>query len=250
MIDEALTHDGFLGGRICVWQPATGYRSGNDPVLLAASCPAQSGDSVLELGCGVGVASLCLGMRVSGLTLTGVEREEAYAALARRNAAEAGIGLVVISADLTDLPEPVRQLSFDHVLANPPYFRAGAGSASDSSGREAGRREATPLRDWIDVARRRLRPKGWLTMIQQAERLPDCLQAMDGFGAITVLPLQPRTGRPAGRVLIRARKGARGAFRLLAPILIHESEHHDGDRDSYGAPVAAVLREGAALPWP
>jgi tRNA1Val (adenine37-N6)-methyltransferase len=83
---EDLTRDAFLGGRLHVWQPARGYRAGTDPVFLAAACPARSGEHVLELGCGVGVASLCLAARVEGLALTGVERQVDYAALARRNA--------------------------------------------------------------------------------------------------------------------------------------------------------------------
>ena len=62
-----------------------GYRAGVDPVLLAASVPARAGQSVLDLGCGAGVAALCLAARVPGL-LAGLEVQPAYAALARRNA--------------------------------------------------------------------------------------------------------------------------------------------------------------------
>ena len=58
---EELTDDGFLGQRLHILQPRQGYRAATDPVLLAAAVPAQSGQSVLELGCGAGVASLCLG---------------------------------------------------------------------------------------------------------------------------------------------------------------------------------------------
>ena len=81
---EALSQDGFLGGRLAIWQPRVGYRAAMDPVLLAAAVAARAGESVLELGCGVGVASLCLGSRVPGLALTGLELQPAYARLARR----------------------------------------------------------------------------------------------------------------------------------------------------------------------
>ena len=58
--------DDFLGGKLRVKQPKKGYRAGIDPVLLAASVNAHIGDNILDLGCGVGVASLCLHIEFLG----------------------------------------------------------------------------------------------------------------------------------------------------------------------------------------
>jgi tRNA1Val (adenine37-N6)-methyltransferase len=251
MTAMATTSDAFLGGRVVLRQPRDGYRAATDPVYLAASCPARAGDHVLELGCGVGAAALCLAARVPGLHLVGVERQPDYAALARENAAVAGADLRIVEADLAGLPADLRQLQFDHVIANPPYFAAGDGSRAKDAGREAANREETPLALWVAVARARLRPGGWLTLIHLAERLPDCLGALaEGFGAVTVLPLQPRIGRAASRVVIRARRGARTPFTLLPPFLIHEGAAHGVDAPDYTVAAQAVLRQGAALPFP
>ena len=248
---DATTRDAFLGGRVVLRQPRDGYRAATDPVFLAAACPAKSGNHVLELGCGVGAAALCLAARVAGVQILGVERQADYATLACENAAVAGANLRIVQADLTDLPADLRQMQFDHVIANPPYFGAGAGSRAKDAGREAANREVTPLVDWIGVARARLKPGGWLTLIHLAERLPDCLGALaTGFGAVAVLPLQPRAGRAASRVVIRARRAARTPFTLLAPFLIHEGAAHGADAPDYTAQAQAVLREGAALRFP
>lgn len=248
---EALTRDLFLGGRLRIWQPQAGYRAGIDPVLLAAATPVGSGQSVLELGCGTGVASLCLGARIAGLSLTGVEVQPAYADLARRNAAENGIALTVVTADLTRLPAELKSRSFDHVVANPPYFRREGSSTAGDAGREAALGETTPLETWIDVAARRLVPGGWLTLIQRAERLPDLIAALDTrLGGIEILPLAPREGRAARLVLLRAQKGGRGAFRLHFPLILHEGLRHLRDGDSYTEAIDGVLRQVAALPWP
>lgn len=249
MSDAALTRDAFLGGRVHVWQPSNGYRAGTDPVLLAAACPARRGQQVLELGCGVGTAAFCLAARVPGLELVGVERQPDYAALASRNAREACLPLEVVEADVAALPDAVRRRSFDHVIANPPYFRPGDGSTANDRGRETALREETPLAVWISAARARLKPRGWLTMIHRADRLPDLLAALDGFGSVSVMPLQGRTDRPAGRVLLRARKAGRTPFRLLAPLVLHAGDRHEKDGDSYTGDVARVLRDGAALDW-
>lgn len=242
---ENLTTDAFLGGRLHLLQPRSGYRAGVDAVLLAASVPARPGDRVLDLGCGVGAAALCLGARVPELVLTGVEVQEAYADLARRNG---GHGFEVVTADITDLPLSIRQRQFDHVLANPPYFDRAASRAALDAGREAAHGESTPLRTWVKVAAKRLAPKGYAHFIHRTERLPELLSAMsERLGSIEVLPLSARTGRAPDRVILRGRKNGRGAFRLHAPLVLHEGPAHLRDEDSYVPRVRAVLRDGAAL---
>lgn len=245
----ALTCDGFLGGRLRLHQPARGFRAGVDAVLLAAACPAEPGQSVLDLGCGVGTAALCLGARVEGVTLTGIELQPDYADLARRNATDNGQKMTIICGNLASLPAALRQQSFDHVIANPPYYDRARGSAAPDAGRDQALAGDTPLSAWVDTATRRLAPKGWLTMIQKADRLGDLLAALDDrLGTITVLPLAPRQGRDAELVILRARKGGRGPLRLASPLVLHDGDTHPGDRDHYAPAIRAVLRDAAALP--
>ncbi|WP_068108924.1 tRNA1(Val) (adenine(37)-N6)-methyltransferase [Tropicimonas marinistellae] len=245
---EALTRDDYLGGRLSLWQPARGYRAGIDPVLLAAACPAAPGQSVLELGCGVGTASLCLATRVQELRVVGLERQPEIADLARRNAAETGLPLHVETCDLTSIPTEIRQQRFDHVIANPPYFQRWQSHASPHTAREAAMGEETPLDVWLDVAGRRLAPKGWLTMIHRADRLDQILRGLSGLGSIQLQPLSPRQGRDARLILLRARKGARAPLRLHAPLVVHAGDRHLRDGDDYTPEISSVLRNGNALP--
>lgn len=248
MSDTLITDDGFLGGRLAILQPRTGYRAATDPVMLAAATPAKPGESVMELGCGVGVASLCLLARVPGLAAHGIERQEDYAALAARNAERNGLPLAVTCADLAHFPTALRALSFDHVIANPPYFRAGDGTLAHDPGREAAFREETPLRHWTDAGLRRLKPGGWLTMIHLTDRLGDILAALgDRAGSIAILPVASRAGRPASRVIVRARKGGRAPLTLLAPFILHDGPEHLRDGDDFTPAARSVLRDGGAL---
>ncbi|MEE9428600.1 MAG: methyltransferase domain-containing protein [Paracoccaceae bacterium] len=246
--NDALISNQFLGGKLDVWQPKKGYRAGADPVFLAAAVPATSGQSVLELGCGAGVASLCLGRRVAGLVQFGVEVQEDYAELARRNSAENGIKLHVETCDLRELPALVRDQVFDQVFANPPYFKRSHGTDAADSGRKKALAGDTPLTDWVEIATRRLKPGGYMTMIQKADRLPDVFRAFDHrLGGVVVRPLAPRSGKEVDIVIIQAQKGARGPMRLLAPFILHEGDNHQGDRDSYTVAARQILRGGAAL---
>lgn len=248
---ESLTRDAFLGGRLTLAQPVQGYRAGVDPVLLAASVPAQAGQSVLELGCGAGAAMFCLAARVSGLSLAGIEKQPDYAALARLNAADNGIEAEVITGDLAQMPATLRHRRFDHVIANPPYFDRRSGVPGARLGREAALGEVTPLESWVAAAAKRCAPKGYVSFIHRAERLPELLALFSArLGSVQVLPLIPRRGRAARLVIIRARQGGRADFRLLDGLVMHDGDAHHEDGENYSAPVTSILRHGEALAFP
>ncbi|MEM9269750.1 MAG: methyltransferase [Pseudomonadota bacterium] len=238
-----LRTDAYLGGRVQITQPTKGYRAGTDPVLLAAAVPALAGQTVLELGCGVGTALACLTHRVEGLRLVGVERSERTAQLARQNLPQAEI----ITADLEDLPSSLRAKTFDHVLMNPPFQSPDAPAAPDPE-RDEANREDTSLAAWFDVACRRAAPGGSITVVLPTWRLPDILRGLDGrAGDTTVLPLAARKGQGAARVIVQARKGRAGPLILAAPLVLHPGAHHQDDQGRFTAEVEAILRDGAPL---
>lgn len=249
--EEALQRSDFLGGRVRLWQPRAGYRAGIDPVLLAACVAAKPGERVLELGCGAGPALCCLGARVPGLRLTGLEIQPAYAALARRNLAENRLTGEVIEGNIAAPPAALRALTVDHVLANPPYFETERRSVAPDAGREMALAGPAPLADWVRLAAKRLRAKGTASFIQRAERLPELLAAMaEGLGSLEVWPLAPREGRAPRLILARGRKGGRAAFRLHAPLVLHSGPAHIEDGEDYTDVIRTVLREGEALNFP
>ena len=247
--DDDLTCDAFMSGRIQALQPKKGFRSGVDAVLLAAAVPATAGQRVLELGCGVGVASLCLHARVAGLSLTGVEVQKTYAELARHNATAAGAAMHIYESDLSNLPADLRQMQFDHVLANPPYYAAGSRQFAKDAGRETALGEATPMRKWIEVAAKRLAPKGYATFIQRSDRLADMLGPMaEHLGSLEILPLAPREGRDSHLTILRGRKDGRAPLRLHPPLIMHDGAVHLRDAEDYQTWAVNVLRNGHALP--
>ncbi len=249
MPDPSLTFDAFLNGRINAWQPERGYRAGTDAVTLAAAVPAEPGQSVLDVGCGVGVVGLCLAARVEGVVLSGIEVQANYAALARRNAEQNKIAFEILEADVAALPLNIRDQQFDHVVTNPPFFDDTSHSPALDQGRQiAHNGVGLPLTAWLRTCQKRVRPKGHLTLIHQADVLPEILSVLsDGFGGIEIFPITAREGRQAKRVIVRGKAGSRSPATLHAPLIVHEGPTHNDEINDYSLKFRSILRDGAAI---
>lgn len=238
------TIDKLLNGKVKLQQPVTGYRAAIDPILLAAAVPARSGQNVLELGCGAGAALFCLAARVPDLFITGIELQVDYAACATANCTHnAGLGHVTImTGDVRHLPPHVAANSFDHVFMNPPYYHNGGYDSGESTAKTtAHAMDETDLPHWVKSAHGRLKHRGSLTIIYRADGLADLLAAMaEKFGGLTVLPLWPRAGIQAKRVIVQGMKGSKAPLKLLAGLILHE------DQD-YSAAASSILSAGQAL---
>jgi tRNA1Val (adenine37-N6)-methyltransferase len=227
----------FLDGRVKVAQPQTGFRSGLDAVMLAAAVPALSGQAALELGAGSGAASLCLATRVSGVTITAVEQDEALVALGRANAAANAVDCRFAPVDIFALPAELKR-DFDQVFANPPFH--GEGQVSPDPARAAALMDHGKLSDWLKLGLQRTVSGGFFTAILRADRLNQALAALPGRG-LCAFPLWPRLGEAPKRVIVQVRKSSNAPFCLLPGLVLH------ADDGSWTPGADAVLRRGNAL---
>ncbi len=246
-----LTDDGFLGGRLQVLQPEKGYRAGIDAVMLAAAVPAAPGDHVLDVGAGVGVASLCLASRLADVKVTGLEIQRALAGAAlentKRNKLEARVKVIEGSAAEKAAILAIKDVaygSFDHVMTNPPFYEADkVWNSPDESKATAHMLEDVSLGEWMRVTCAMAKPKGTVTIVHRADALPELLKGIEGkLGGLIAFPLWPAVGKDANRVLLQGVKGSRAPFKLANGLLLH------GDRGGFTAEADAILRNGAALP--
>jgi tRNA1(Val) A37 N6-methylase TrmN6 len=237
--------DGLLDGRVRLRQPLAGYRAAIDPVFLAAAVPAEPSESLLDLGCGAGAAALCLLARVPGTRVTGLEIQAELVRLAGENGRDNGWGdrFLPLTGDVARLPPHLAPGSFHHALCNPPQLAAGQARPATDPGRDLANREgAAQLGDWVAAALAMVRPKGTVTFIHRADRLGDLLSAFTGrAGGLVVFPLWPGAGKPAKRVLLRARKDAATPLRLAAGLVLHQ------DDGSFTPAADTVLRAGKGL---
>jgi tRNA1(Val) A37 N6-methylase TrmN6 len=237
------TIDDFLGGRIRLIQPRSGYRVSMDTVMLAASVPAKKGETVLEGGMGSAGASLCLARRVDGVSVCGIELQDEMIDLAQENIEfnDLATRVSVEKASIKDLSGP--QSQYDHVMINPPYLPAGkAICPPDGNKGQAHMDLNATLKDWIRFCVHYVKQKGTVTIIYRADRMDEVITHLYGrVGDLKILPLWPRLGSKAKRVIIQGRKGISGAVSLLPGLALH------GEVARYTPEAEEILRDGKAL---
>jgi tRNA1(Val) A37 N6-methylase TrmN6 len=248
MSDPAATYtdDHLLDGRVRLRQPTHGYRVAIDPVLLAAAVPATAGDTVLDIGCGVGAAALCLTARVPGCRVTGIDSQRELVRLASDNVAlnECEGRVAVMMGDLLRPPPRLEPGIFSHVMANPPFLARDTATPPPDAGKAAAQIEGeADLAAWLRFALAMVRTRGTLTFIHRADRLEHILAGLAGrAGEIILFPLWSGPDKAAKRIILRARKEAATPTRLLPGLTLHDASGR------FTAAAEAILRQGAALP--
>jgi tRNA1(Val) A37 N6-methylase TrmN6 len=247
---DELTEDAVLGGRLRLAQPKRGHRVGHDAILLAAATPVRPSEHAVDLGAGIGAAGLALAARVAACTVTLVEIDAGLAALAAGNAQRNGLANRVRAVTL-DVAAPARAFtaaglapgSVMRVMMNPPFNDPARQRASPDPRRRLAHAAARDvLVRWTKSAARLLRPRGTLTLVWRADGLADVLRAFEpAFGAVLVLPIHPKVGASAIRVLVRGTKASRAPLELLPGLFLNDAVGRPTDE------AEAVLRGGAVL---
>jgi len=213
----------ILDKRIALAQHEEGFKTSIDAVLMAAACPAHEGENILDLGCGVGSASFAALERVQNTRLSGIDILPEVIEIAKHNANRNDMNERTRFAciDIRDFED----LSFDHVICNPPFMNAGEHTQSPSAAKATAMgfgEDDMDLKDWVDCAYRSITGQGSLTMIHRADQVDEIIRCMGKrFGAIEIIPLWPKAGQDAKRVIVRARKNRRSAARICGGLTLH-----------------------------
>jgi tRNA1(Val) A37 N6-methylase TrmN6 len=241
----AITEDHVLGGRVLLRQMGEGLRVAIDPILLAAAVPAEPGEIVLDLGTGNGVAALCLARRCAGCRVVGLELQPELMRQAAENATLNGLdaAVSVMVGDVAAPPPRLAPATFHHVMANPPYLKAGTGTVPANPLKALAIAEGeADLAVWVRTALAMVRPRGTISIIHRVDRLDALLAAFGGrAGEIVVFPLWPNAGKAAKRVLVRARRDSGAPLRLAPGLVLHDGEGR------FTQEADAILRDAAAL---
>jgi tRNA1(Val) A37 N6-methylase TrmN6 len=136
------------------------------------------------------------------------------------------------------------------VVTNPPFFdsRTVRRSPDDARARahvlSADGPDAAPHIGWIRASLAILKPGGRLTMIHRPDALGAILEAAGNrVGSLALLPVFPRQGASAHRLLISGVKGSRAPLRIAPALVLHQADGR------LTAEADAIHRGEALVDW-
>lgn len=211
-----------------LFQPRHGYRYSLDALLLARFCGVlKAGGSIIDLGAGCGVISLVLARINPEASVVAVEKNLEMAALIERNIHHNELAgrVSVTQEDVANLRKNHTDSTFDLVVSNPPFRKAGSGKVSPCAGRDAARHETTAgLADFLDAAKYLVRPSGRICFIQLPSRLSEFM-ALAGQMKLSVLRIRmihDNAGAPATMFLAELAKGRRSSPLVEPPLFVRD----------------------------
>ncbi len=145
--------------------------------------------SIIDIGTATGVIPMLLAARSDISHITGVEIDADTAGCARENMERSGLEerIEILHLDYRELPNICEAGSFDIVVSNPPYIKAGQGRESDDERRAKARYERFgSLKELIEVSKRLLSEGGRLFLIFPILRKNELLNELrsNGFSVI------------------------------------------------------------------
>ncbi|MBE6624459.1 MAG: methyltransferase domain-containing protein [Ruminococcaceae bacterium] len=199
---------------------------GTDAYLLSAILPSRSRHRGAELGAGTGVVSLLALTKKKCAHIYGIEVQESFAELCKRNATLNSLdaSFTVINKNVRDITSHDTEGELDFVFSNPPYMKSTSGKANESVQKNIARHEIEgDISDFCACAKRLLKHGGDFYVVYRPDRLSDLIFALksNNLEPKRLTFIYPNSTTPPCLLLISAKLGAKSGMIVDEPIFIY-----------------------------
>lgn len=238
MLLENLSEDCILNGKLKFFQPKNGYRIPIDPIILASMIKISKNQMVLDVGCGVGTISLILKFKNPSAEISAIDIDPKICEICKLNSEKNSLPLNVYNLNLTKINESIlKNMRFDHVVTNPPYFTLCSSRISEAT--RFAKFETMPLNNWIEACLKKLNDQGTFSIIHDAARIDDIIFTLKNsrvkVGNFEIFPIYSKKNSAAKRVIVKCRKNGKSVSKILHPIITHN------DDGTYSSEMADIL---------
>ena len=211
---------------IALLQRKNGLTFGSDAFLLSAFCRPQVRGKAADFGCGTGIIALLLAARKTFAHITGVEIQEHFAELTRKNVKNNGFShtVSVLCKDVRALSPADFGGALEVVVANPPYMRADSGLASPHAEKQIARHEVLGgIADFAAAAARCLKYGGRFYTVYRPDRLESLMAALQAnrLTPKRMVFVHDTADKAPAMVLCEAVLGGAEGLTVLPPLILH-----------------------------
>jgi tRNA1(Val) A37 N6-methylase TrmN6 len=236
-----------------------------DSLLLARSIIAQPKETILDIGCGIGVSSLCLSMNPD-VKITCLEIDRHFVRLCTHNVElnHKRDRIEVLYADLLTPPPRLAAGTYSHVIVHANHLENYLASQleaqtesilakkqrfldikgnSKQDSKKVSEKFLNILNQWANFALLMVKPLGTVTFIQDMKRLCDVIHYFYGrLGFIQAFPIW-QTKNKSSKLIIQGVKNAPIHFDLLCGIVLHN------ENGSYTKEADLILKYEKKIPF-
>jgi len=211
-----------LDDNLVIYQKKSGFRFGEDAILVSNFFSPPKFGKLLEIGTGTGIISILLSKNPKILSITAVEIQDEMAMMTSRSIKKNDLeGRVeVLNIDVKKLD---RGNTYDYIISNPPYMKNSNGKINSNSIKAISRHEITlNLEELLRESKRLLKPGGTLTLIYRSERMVELLDQVLKFGLhpVRIQNIFSKNTKKSKLFMIELIKGKNKGFEFLEPIYI------------------------------
>ncbi len=206
-----------------LYQPQSGYCYNSDSVFLYDFITSfKPRGKMLDVGSGCGVVGLLVARDSPGVCLEAVEKQEAFAQYATKNAEVNKIAYRMHRGSFLDLDAE----GYDYIVSNPPFYHDGASRSSDEMLSTARYNLNLPMADFFKKAARLLRPKGHFIFCYDPQQFGlICAElAAVKLRVVDVQFVHPKADRAASLVMVHARKNSNSLMKVWPPFITFEGD--------------------------
>lgn len=215
------------GTKFKIMQNRDKFSYGIDAILLSHFTRPKG--LMIDLGTGTGIIPIRLAARGGFERLYGIEIQREVSELAKENIALNRLEdrVKILNMDLRELGDIFEKASFDVVVSNPPYMKAGGAIINPDENFAISRHEiCCNLEDIIRISNYLLKPLGRIYIVHRTDRLVDIFHIMRNYGIEPkhIRFVQPKPYKRPNLILIEGMKGGKPDLKFHDPLIVYDND--------------------------